>query len=414
MNPLHLSGYGVRIKVKNMRSRSDLHIVDGGEGFRRRPDTYCFRPRQIPHDSIIIDGHSGYISLQAFHWLSRNKVPVFILNYDGSLISSVLPPMPVKADLRAAQIYASNDVRKRFTIAHAIVKAKIQRSLDVLRWLHDRCDIHDKISKTEKEAIALSKARTIGDLRMVEGRVAQRYWEAFQSVIPECFDFRGRLIRSGRANAASDPINLTLNYAYSVLEGECRQAINTIGLEPSVGFLHEFSGSQTKQSLVYDLQEPYRWLADVSVIEAFDSGILDLPDFYFTGDDYEYHFDVEARRRLIDRLRGKFSSGIRYNGRVLKWGTVIEQKTMELARYLIGRCGLLDFSEPSPELERPDSVELRRRILTVSQSEARALGLAKSTLHYLRRKAESNRAFKLTEKTVEKLRRYTRVACDSA
>jgi len=35
---------------------------------------------------------------------------------------------------------------------------------------------------------------------------------------------------------------------------------------------------------VYDLQEPFRWIADVTVMEAFESRMLDLPDFYFKGD----------------------------------------------------------------------------------------------------------------------------------
>ena len=91
MNPLHLSGYGVKIKVRNMRSRSDLLVADGHEGFCKEPSSYSFRPRRIPYDSIIIDSHSGYVSLQAFHWLSRNKIPVFVLNFDGSLITSILP-----------------------------------------------------------------------------------------------------------------------------------------------------------------------------------------------------------------------------------------------------------------------------------------------------------------------------------
>jgi CRISPR-associated protein Cas1 len=77
--------------------------------------------------------------------------------------------------------------------------------------------------------------------------------------------------------------------------GECRRAINTVGLEPSVGFLHDFADYQTKQSLVYDLQEPFRWICDVATIHAFESGLLDMKDFYFTGDDYRYHFEVEAR-----------------------------------------------------------------------------------------------------------------------
>jgi CRISPR-associated protein Cas1 len=183
-----------------------------------------------------------------------------------------------------------------------------------------------------------------------------------------------------------------MNYAYGVLEGERRKAV---GLEPSVGFLHEFADYQTKQSLVYDLQEPFRWIADVAVMEAFESEVLDLPDFYFTGDDYRYRFEPEAKQRFLDLLRERFNSGVKYKGRAFKWDTVIEQKTAELGRYLIGGTGRLDFTEPSPQLARIDSKALRCRILSLSKSEAKKLGIGKSTLHYLRKRAGSERSFKV-------------------
>jgi CRISPR-associated protein Cas1 len=214
----------------------------------------------MPYDTIIIDGHSGYISLQAFHWLSRNKIPVFVLDFEGSIVSSILPPAPVKADVRIAQMQAAADVAKRFHVAYALVKAKIQRSLDVLQWLGDRYDIDCKMRLVKGEALSLFKAKTVRDVRAVEGRVALRYWEAIQSILPEWCDFQGRMTGSHNNNTV-DPVNLTLNYAYGVLEGECRKIVNTVGLEPSIGFLHEFSDYQTKQSLVYDLQEPFRWIA---------------------------------------------------------------------------------------------------------------------------------------------------------
>jgi len=392
----------VKIKVANMRSRSDLNVTNGREDFRQQQSTYTFRPRRIPYDSIIIDGHSGYISLQAFHWLSRNKVPVFILNFDGSMISSILPPSPVKADLRAAQIKASEDSKAKFSIANAIVRAKVARSLQVLDWLAQRYDIERRVQLTKHEAFRLSKARSVVDLRTVEGRVALRYWQAYASVFPECFDFHGRMTTSHQNNA-SDPVNLALNYAYGVLEGECRRAINAVGLEPSVGFLHETSSYQTKQSLVYDLQEPFRWIADVAVMNAFESGVLDLHDFYFTGDDYRYRFEPEAKQQFLDLLREQFNSGIKYKGRAFKWDTVIEQKTSEFGRYLAGRVGGLDFSEPSPSLKRTDDLELRRRILGLSQSGAQRLGIAKSTLHYLRCRSRTHDRLRAYTKTRRKL-----------
>jgi CRISPR-associated protein Cas1 len=143
----------------------------------------------------------------------------------------------------------------------------------------------------------LDKVRSVPDIRVVEGRVALRYWQAYASVIPKCFDFQGRMT-SSHQNNASDPVNAALNYAHGVLEGECRRAINAVGFEPSIGFLHEPSAHQTKQSLVYDLQEPFRWISDVSVLEVFESGTLDLSDFYFTGQDYRYRLETDAQASI--------------------------------------------------------------------------------------------------------------------
>ena len=174
-----------------------------------------------------------------------------------------------------------------------------------------------------------------------------------------------------------------------------RRALNVLELWPTVGYLHEFIDCQTKQSLVYDLQEPFRWIADVTVMDAFESGVLDLPDFYFTGDDYRYRFEPEAKQRFLDLIRERFNSAVRYKGRALKWDTVIEQKTVELGRYLVGRTGRLDFSEPSPNLHGMDDGDLRRRILSLSNSDGKRLGIGNSTLHYLRRRARSDVPLKI-------------------
>jgi len=203
-------------------------------------------------------------------------------------------------------------------------------------------------------------------------------------------------------NNASDPVNLALNYAYGVLEGECRAAINSVGLGPSVGFLHESSDYQTKQSLVYDLQEPFRWIADVTVMEAFESRLLDLPDFYFTGDDYRYRFEPEAKQRFLDLLRERFNSGVRYKGRMLKWDTVIEQKTVELAQFFSG-ISVVDFREPAPRLLRFDDRELRTRILAITSSHSKQLGIGKSTLHCLQKNARNRRSFKVYGRVQKRL-----------
>jgi CRISPR-associated protein Cas1 len=348
MNPLYLSGFGVKIRVSNIETLSELEIVDGRES-KVQGNTYAFRPRQIPFDSIIIDGHSGYISFQACHWLSRNDIPVFIMNYNGQIITSILPPTSIKADLRAAQFQAANDPQRKLTIARSLVQAKFTRSLQVLDSLAEHFDIEREVLKVRAEAMKLSKAASTIQLRNVEGHVARRYWEAYRKCLPESLNFHGRLTRTHQSNA-SDPVNLALNYGYGFLEGECRRAVNLVGLESAVGFLHDSADYQTKQAFVYDLQEPFRFLVDLTVRKAFESGRLGSSDFYFTEHDYRFGFEMEAKGRYLQALRERFNSGVQYKGRRLKWDTVIQQKTNELARYLTGRSSELDFSEPAPDL----------------------------------------------------------------
>jgi CRISPR-associated protein Cas1 len=400
MNQLHLEGWGVRLRVSDIGSRSEFWCFDG-----RRDDEpqrmFTFRPRECPYDSIVIDGHSGYISFQALHWLSRNNIPVFIMNYDGTVVSSILPPMPIKADLRAAQFRTAGNPERKSAIAKAFVKAKIQRSLEVLDWLGERYDIQSEVQATKDEAGKLSEVSTVPEIRTVEGRTALRYWEAYHKALPKHLGFQGRMTTS-RANNASDSVNLALNYGYGFLECECRMAVNAVGLELAVGFLHDFSDYQTKQSLVYDLQEPFRFLIDLTVMQAFESGKLDANSFFFTESDYRYRWDLQAKGRYLDMLREQFNAGILYKGRRMKWDTIIQEKANELGKYLTGRSSSLDFTEPAPILQRADSEALRQRILSLTQSDAEKLGIQKSTLHYLRKRAGEKKSFTIYSKVAEK------------
>lgn len=401
MNPLHLAGFGVEIQASNAKPHAELMITNGKRN-NNITERHIFLPRKIEYDSIILENCTGHISLAALRWLSKHNIPIFFLDFDGSTISSILPPAPIKADLRAAQFQAANDPEKKFKIAHALIEAKIQRSLEVLTWLSQRYDIEIEVRVTKGEAARLGEASTVNQLRTVEGRTALRYWQAFAKVIPEALRFQGRTTTSHNNNA-SDPVNAALNYGYGFIKIPCRTAINSVGLEPVVGFLHELSSTQTAESLVYDLEEPFRFLCDLCVIQAFESGTLDSHDFAFSRDNYEYRIEWEGKTRLRHLLTETFNSGVDYGGKSLKWDTVIEQKTLELSRYLTGKTPTLNFNEPAPILQRQDNRQVRETILILTQSEAEKIGIVKSELHYLRRKAGSGQSFRVYAKVREKL-----------
>jgi CRISPR-associated protein Cas1 len=324
------------------------------------------------------------------------------MNYDGAIISQTLPPIPIKADLRKAQWQASDNPETKFSIAHALVKAKITRSMQVLDYLSQRYDVEREVRVAKGEASKLGQALTIPQLRTVEGRTALRYWEAYRKCLPEPLRFQGRMLKT-KAMGAIDPVNLALNYGFGFLKCECRTAVNSVGLEPALGYLHEPADYMTRESLVYDLEEPFRWLIDLAVVRAFEIGKLDANSFYFTEQDYSYHFELDAKGRFLQVLRETFNSSVNYKGRKMRWDTVIREKAVELGRYLKGSTPELSFNEPAPVFGRMDSQAVRRGILNLTQSEAEKLGIGKSTLHYLRQKARSEHTFRTYSKVREKL-----------
>lgn len=133
---------------------------------------------------------------------------------------------------------------------------------------------------------------------------------------------------------------------------------------------------------------------------------MNLHDFYFIGDNYRYRFEVDAKQCFIDLIREQFNSGVKYKGRVLKWDTIIEEKTAELGRYLIDRSMSLDFADPSLVLERTDDQVVREVILRMTQQDARRRGIGKSTFHHLRKNVK-RACFRVYGKTRQRLELVT-------
>lgn len=351
-NPLHLSGFGVKITVQDLKHTSALRVTNGRED-DRQSISYAFRPRRFPFSSIVVEGHSGYVSLDAFHWLASNKIPLFLMKYNGALVSSLLPKSPSKPELRSAQWQAANDPKTCFPIARAFVQGKVARTIQVLDYLSELHDLTREVQTVAEQSLKLDYATTVREASIIEAQIANRYWWALARLLPNHLSFDGR--QSGRMRNSSDPVNASLNYGYGLLEGECMKAVSYIGLESTVGFLHNFtarSHGHIKHALVYDLMEPYRWLVDLTVLEMFTSSQLDIRDFYFTGDDYTYRFEHDAKLRFIRQLVERFKKRVMYDRELCSWSTVIQDKTRQLANHLSDPTRPIDFTDPAPILER--------------------------------------------------------------
>lgn len=286
MNPLIITGFGTNITVNRRRL-----VINN----KLKKEHLEFQPHQIEHDSLIIDGYTGNISFEAIRWLSKHDIPLTILNWDGNLIASVQPQEPKNGRLRVKQYEKYLDKKSRYNIARAMVQEKVKKTQDLLVALSDyyeEVDSNETIKVFEFERDSFNKYKSadcdLNKLMLYESRIANRYFSTITKIINKLkpdYNFTGRGTKSYSWNMnASDPVNALLNFGYAIMETEARRAINSAGLDPCVGYLHELAGS--KQPLVYDIQELGRWLVDLSIIQLLEDHKLGKSAFVTTED---YH-----------------------------------------------------------------------------------------------------------------------------
>jgi CRISPR-associated protein Cas1 len=387
MNPLLITGFGTDISVNKRRL-----IIDN----KLENIHYEFYPHQIPHDTVILDGHTGSISFEAMRWLVKHNISITMLNWDGNLLSVTLPKEPASSNLKIKQYEAYSDSNKKRIIAEAIVNEKVMHSLNLLNEL--------SAYYPEIKPNAVKERVMVESVLTYEGNMAIAYWHEIGKVFNKLYpDFRFT-DRNGRKHSwnmnASDEINALLNYGYSILESEIRKDINAVGFDSSIGFLHELKDGRS--SLVYDIQELYRWLVDLSVIQLLEEKKLKKFDFIVT-ENYNIRLRANTAKALIEKIRLNFNSRVLYNGKYYSYQNILYENVRILANYIIGKSGKLQFNIPQLNIKREDRIELRDRIASLTAEDRKRLGLNKSTLWYMQKKIKEGKKIKVYGKVMGKM-----------
>ncbi len=393
MQFLLLNGHGIQFRVE----KAKIIIIDGRYSTHEKPKEYVFRPKRMPYDNIIIYGRSGDISIEAVRWLIKHNVAITILNWDGKLLTTILPPESVQVKTKFGQYSSYRNSNLRLEMAKKFVGAKFIRSKILLEWLKLR---YPKIEYDfSKEEERLEEANTITDILTCEARVAREYWKQIVKTIPEKYEFDKRQY-ADTPYGASDKVNCMLNYGYAILEAECLRAINIVGLDPHVGFLHEMKiGSK---SLAYDLQEPFRFLVDLAVISSIEKNRMEDRDFIRT-ENYNLRLRPSGAKKLIEEIGIWFNRKVKFRDQMYKWGNVLIEQTRELAHYVIGKKGIFNMEEPFFEIERNDTEEIRGAITKMPYKRWKELGYSKGTLHPLKQKVKEGKPFKINEEVKKRL-----------
>lgn len=179
----------------------------------------------------------------------------------GHYYCSVLGEENRNVLLRREQFRVADDEQKSLRYAKSFIVGKLYNAKWVLeRTKRDhalRVNIDRLAEQSGKLSAALSKARkslTIDELRGVEGLAAKDYFYAFDDLVLKNKDDFFFTSRSRRPPL--DRLNALLSFCYSILTNDCIAALQGVGLDPYVGFMH--TDRPGRASLALDLVEEFR------------------------------------------------------------------------------------------------------------------------------------------------------------
>lgn len=163
--------------------------------------------------------------------------------------------------LRRAQHEALSAPEQTIVLARQCVAGKVQNARTLLlRSARDSTDEADEDglrSAAGRLAALLGEIRESEDLdvlRGLEGNAARAYFAAFGWMVRAD---RGAFAPSGRSRRPPrDRVNSLLSFCYALLRAECEAALEGVGLDPQVGYLHALRSG--RPALALDLMEELR------------------------------------------------------------------------------------------------------------------------------------------------------------
>lgn len=132
---------------------------------------------------------------------------------------------------------------------------------------------------------------TMEELRGYEGGASTAYFQAYTKLFSESLGFRKRTRRP-----PEDPVNAMLSLCYTLVHFETVREIEVIGLDPTIGFLHQFDYG--RESLACDIVELFRTRVDRFVWEVFRERIFTARDFSNNDERPGCYLKKESRQRF--------------------------------------------------------------------------------------------------------------------
>lgn len=309
------------------KERETIVIKNGGEKLAQFPalsiaNILCFGNVSV---SPFLMGYCGEQGTGLAFYSEYGK---FLARVQGKQSGNVL--------LRRTQYRWADDEQSSLDIARLMVAAKIANSRAVIqRELRNHGENQKLSAVVDQLAISLRRvqlADSVAQIMGIEGEAAKNYFGVFHYLLRrEGFNFCGRIRRP-----PTDPVNALLSYVYTLITHECASALQGVGLDPYVGFLHQ--DRPGRMSLALDLLEEFRapW-ADRFVLTLINRKQIKLKDF-ITEASNTIRLTDNARKVLLTAWQARKLEEINhpYLNESVPIGLLPHCQAMLLARHLRG------------------------------------------------------------------------------
>ena len=192
---------------------------------------------------------------------AERNVGLCFLSQTGRFLARIQGPVSGNVLLRREQYRRADDMELSSEIARAIVIAKIINGRSVLlRAIRNRdnttgtAELSDAASHLAELLKELEFQQALDSVRGREGEAARRYFAVFdQLILVQKDDF---FFCERNRRPPLDNVNALLSFLYTLLLHDCVAALESVGLDPAVGFLHR--DRPGRPGLALDLMEEFR------------------------------------------------------------------------------------------------------------------------------------------------------------
>ncbi|MFW6456879.1 MAG: type I-C CRISPR-associated endonuclease Cas1c [Planctomycetota bacterium] len=291
-------------------------------------------------EGIVCFGRVSW-SPPLMHLCAENDVTISFLGRNGRYYGRVQGPVSGNVLLRRQQYRLADDGDTSAEVGKTVVTAKIANTRNVV--LRARRDHEEKLETDEVERAVEDMARTLEDLKRAEnlretrgreGESARTYFGVFDELITvddEAFEFDGRNRRP-----PVDPVNALLSFYYTLLLHDCVSALECVGLDPAVGFLHRDRAG--RPGLALDLMEEFRaFLADRLTLSLINRRQLQADDFEYT-ESGAVNMEDEARKKVLKEYQRRKQQEIMHPflDEKMEVGMLPYAQALLLSRYIRG------------------------------------------------------------------------------